>query len=284
MVYQRLDGADWDIYASALRADVRIAADNLSHLWVTGSANDEEYPVVDCNGHHFAVAYQRRFVAGSGDYDIYVSGVYLAGGAFRISEGPLNLAFSGSFEGYPEMASRYSAGTISDFCGVVWYDATPTGDIEGALYELPDNFGQVNVPYCSSNNNSTGVHGALSVTGSSIRARNELVLSAWQLPTNATLFFLTSLTSGFVQNPGGAAGNLCLGGNIGRYVGPGQIQNTGGAGQASLVLDLSQHPTPNGLVSVTAGQTWRFQAWHRDTNGSGGSTSNFTDASSVLFN
>lgn len=55
---------------------------------------------------------------------------------------------------------------------------------------------------------------------------------------------------------GGSLGNLCLNGGIGRYVALGQLKNSGATGSFSLALDLTQTPTPMGLVSVAAGQTW----------------------------
>jgi hypothetical protein len=130
--------------------------------------------------------------------------------------------------------------------------------------------------------NSTGQPGALLASGSESASLSVLSLVASALPTNAFGFFLASQTQGFVQQPGGSQGNLCLGGAIGRYVGPGQIKNSGATGSFSLALDLASTPQPNGLVSITAGQTWNFQCWHRDAVG-GVATSNFTDASAVLF-
>jgi hypothetical protein len=111
---------------------------------------------------------------------------------------------------------------------------------------------------------------------------NDVTLEATGLPNNAFGFFLTSTMQGFVMNPGGSVGNLCLGGSIGRYVGPGQIQNTGLLGAISLQLDLTQTPTPTGLVSVAPGQTWNFTAWHRDVQG-GVAVSNFADGYSINF-
>jgi len=282
IVYQRLDGPDWDIYASALRGNTRFTFDNLSALWVSGASQHEFTPVVDTNGIHFSVAYHRNFGTSTTDYDVYVAGVYLVGNVFRISEGPLNLAFSGSFEGNTEMCARRSGGTQSDYCGVVWVDAAVERNIEGATYNMLDHYGQIGVNYCSPNTNSTGSTGALLVTGSGFVVRNELHLAASQLPLSATLFFLTSRTQGFIANPGGSQGNLCLGGSIGRFVGPNQILNTGGTGTASLFLDLTQQPTPMGLVMVQPGESWSFQAWHRDTSG-GSTTSNLTNGSTVSF-
>ncbi|MEM9801024.1 MAG: hypothetical protein AAGA20_11920, partial [Planctomycetota bacterium] len=86
----------------------------------------------------------------------------------------------------------------------------------------------------------------------------------------------------FVVNPGGSAGNLCLGGSIGRFVGPGQIQNSGAAGAISLATNLDLQPTPTGPVQVVAGETWNYTCWFRDS-ASGTPTSNFSDGLEVIF-
>jgi len=136
--------------------------------------------------------------------------------------------------------------------------------------------------YCVSNANSSGLFGLISAEGSAIVLDNNVVLTASSLPTHSFGFFLTSPMPGFVTNPAGSAGNLCLGGAIGRYVGPGQIQNSGTAGEISLALDLTSTPTPTGFVSIQPGDTWNFQAWHRDAVG-GVATSNFTDGIAIRF-
>ena len=137
--------------------------------------------------------------------------------------------------------------------------------------------------YCAANNNSTGAPSSMSASGSNSVSANDLVLEANDLPLNSFGFFLTSQTQGFVANPGGSEGNLCLGGAIGRYVGPGQIQNSGAAGMISLAIDNTQVPQPTGFAAVAAGDTWNFQLWHRDSSG-GNPTSNFTDGYEITFN
>jgi hypothetical protein len=159
---------------------------------------------------------------------------------------------------------------------------------DGASY-LPVEFrgtvgnGTVGTPYCTQGvANSTGVQGQLLAVGSDVRAQNDLTLTASQLPTNAFGYFLTSRNQGMISQPGGSQGVLCLGGNIGRYVGPGQIKNSGATGSFALVLDLNTMPSPQGAVSAAVGETWNFQAWHRDAIG-GVPTSNFTTAVTVTF-
>ena len=147
-----------------------------------------------------------------------------------------------------------------------------------------DGDGTVGTQYCTPGNpNSTGMPSSISASGSGAVATNNLTLHAADLPANAFCYFLTSQTQGFVTNPGGSQGNLCLGGMIGRYVGPGQIQQATQAGEVSLVLDLTLMPTPNGLVPALPGETWNFQGWHRDAVG-GSATSNRTDGLEVTFN
>jgi hypothetical protein len=137
--------------------------------------------------------------------------------------------------------------------------------------------------YCTANPNSTGQTGLISGTGSASVAANDLTLEASGLPLNAFGYFITSLTQGNTPNPGGSQGVLCVGGTIGRYTGPGQIKNSMATGSFSLLIDLTQIPTPTGFVPVVVGETRNFQTWHRDAIG-GVATSNFTNGLAVTFN
>ncbi len=143
--------------------------------------------------------------------------------------------------------------------------------------------GSIGIAYCTAVVNSTGVAGELSAAGSLTVADNDVTLTASSLPTTAFGFFIVSMDQGFVMNPGGSTGNLCVAGSVGRYVGPGQIQNSGGSGSFSLALDLTAVPQPTGAVAAVAGDTWNFQTWFRDS-GPMGATSNFTRGLEVNFN
>ncbi len=136
--------------------------------------------------------------------------------------------------------------------------------------------------YCMANTNSTGLTASISAAGSSVASHNNVTLTTSDLPNNSFGFFLVSTSQGFVPNPGGSSGNLCLGGAIGRYVGPGQIQNSGQTGEVSLQLDLTMVPQPPGAVSIIAGDTFNWTTWYRDAVG-GVATSNFSDGLSILF-
>jgi hypothetical protein len=144
--------------------------------------------------------------------------------------------------------------------------------------------GSIGTAYCApAVPNSTGASSTIEAVGLTLASANDVTLNASSMPNNAFGYFLTSRTQGLVQNPGGSMGNLCLSGSIGRYVGPGQIKNSGLTGSFALQLDLTQTPTPTGFVTVMAGETWNFTTWHRDAIG-GVATSNFTNGVSIAFN
>ena len=124
-------------------------------------------------------------------------------------------------------------------------------------------------------NNSTGLPAVIFADGSAEISDNDFRLVGYQLPPNQFGYFLTSQTQGFIPNPGGAQGNLCLGGKIGRFVG--QLQNTGNDGEFTIQVDLASLPVWRNQPAL-AGETWYFQAWFND-----GATSNFTDGLSVTF-
>ena len=161
-----------------------------------------------------------------------------------------------------------------------------TADIEVGGQTLEGFFVADGVPgatnFCMANANSTGSVATLVASGSGIVANNNLVLTSASMPSQSFGFFIASVDQGFVMNPGGSAGNLCLSGSIGRYVGPGQIQNTGSTGEFSLAIDLTAIPTPTGPVGAVPGDIWNFQAWYRDFE-MGAATSNFTPGLEVVL-
>ncbi len=141
--------------------------------------------------------------------------------------------------------------------------------------------GSLGTNYCSTNPNSTGATSVMSATGSAIASANNFTATASNLPPNQFGVFVTSRDQGFVANAGGSSnGNLCLGGAIGRFFMSNQILSSGGMGEFSLQLPLTSFPQGNGFVAVLPGDTWNFQAWHRDGVGLG---SNFTDGLEVQF-
>ncbi len=145
-------------------------------------------------------------------------------------------------------------------------------------------FGGDGFSICQAEDNSTGQASLLGADGTNV-SLNSFGLDAYFLPQNAFGYFLCSLSYGFVANPGGSEGNLCIAGApIGRFTGPGQIQNSGLFGEMSLNIDLNQMPQPLGFVSVQPGDTWFFQLWHRDVSSTGNTVSNFSNGIRVDFN
>ncbi|QDV06015.1 hypothetical protein Poly30_15190 [Planctomycetes bacterium Poly30] len=144
------------------------------------------------------------------------------------------------------------------------------------------NGNSIGTNYCMPALNSTGASARITAIGSTTVTDNDVTLGAQQLPALAFGFFITSQTQGFVMMPGGSSGNLCVVGSVGRYVGGGQIQQSGLGGTIALPINLNQIPQPNGFVSAAPGQTWNFQAWYRDSSPTG-PTSNFTDGLAITF-
>ncbi len=171
----------------------------------------------------------------------------------------------------------------------VWgWSLAEAGDAQGSVTSVSGDVGSpgayVATPcgiyrYCGpAVPNSSGSSATILATGSFVAADNLLTLTALQLPPNQYGYFVTSQTQGFIAQPPGSEGNLCLSGPMGRF--RTQLQNSGSAGEFSIPVDLTNIPMgpPH---SVTAGERWNFTAWYRDMNP--GATSNFTDAVSVLF-
>ncbi|MFT5733408.1 MAG: hypothetical protein ACJA2W_001799 [Planctomycetota bacterium] len=139
---------------------------------------------------------------------------------------------------------------------------------------------QIGVSFCSGNANSTGSPSVISATGSTNVSQNDVTLDCTSLPQNVLGYFITGPSPGSVFNPGGSAGNLCIGGGIGRYAG--SVLSSGSAGSVNFVLDLMSFPSPTGNVAVMPSDDWFFQFWHRDTSPTG-PTSNFSSGFVIDF-
>ncbi|MEM8709415.1 MAG: hypothetical protein AAGG01_00570 [Planctomycetota bacterium] len=136
------------------------------------------------------------------------------------------------------------------------------------------------VPFCGQTvPNSVGALATLTQIGDANLPGSNFRLFGNDLPVGSTALLLTSLDTGFVANPGGSFGNLCLGGAVGRF--QSIIGQVGPSGRIVFRPDLSQMPTPTGFVAATPVDVWHFQAWYRDVDASGAAGSHFTSALSV---
>ncbi len=201
-------------------------------------------------------------------------------------------AFSGT------CGSLTSIGCLDDSCGLqteLFLSTVPGGTYfvrvggfggavgSGMLTLTGSGTGEPGVNYCMANPNSTGAAATMSATGSAAIADNDLTLLTSSMPPNTFCAYMTSLSQGFSPNFGGSDGNLCLGGSIGLYSDPSDVQRTSLNGEASLTVDLLMLPTSSGgTVAAMAGQSWNFQAWFRDASLAGGG-SNFSDGLSILL-
>ncbi len=170
---------------------------------------------------------------------------------------------------------------LLDVDGDAAQDVVSCSLANGKVYWHPNTLA-LGSTYCNSNPNSTGVESRITVTGTTNLLYDELTLTATDLPLVSFGFFLTSPQQGLVNMPGGSQGILCLSGQIGRYIGPGEPQFSGIEGRFRLRIEAALRPSPIGFVGVQPGETWNFQAWHRDSV-NGQSTSNFTSAVAVAF-
>lgn len=129
--------------------------------------------------------------------------------------------------------------------------------------------------------NSVGALATLSVFGSTSIQGPAPRLDVVGLPPLVTCLPLASMTEGFLPNPGGSLGDLCLGGAIGRF--NGAIASASVGGTLSFQLDPAALPQPAAFVPATAGSAWTFQCWHRDVDGTGAPASHFSSAARVTW-
>ncbi|MEM9382545.1 MAG: hypothetical protein AAGB93_21510, partial [Planctomycetota bacterium] len=149
-----------------------------------------------------------------------------------------NVDVVGAFDPPQDVGGDFAAGYVQ---GVTHAKHTVAVDMSGEIViniNVAANFDTVNgiqvfesggggigTSYCGpAVPNSSGASAVITLTGSPIVSLNSVTATVNSMPTAAFGFFLASQTQGFIPQPGGSLGNLCLGGSIGRYVGPGQIQ------------------------------------------------------------
>ena len=249
---------------------------------------------VDSSGLRFATTstdflvsyFDRRTTTGPIPYTAYVTALdLLPFDNLGVSERRSLMGDNGVFQpvrGGASIASRQSGGQNSLLSQVNWTSMGAAGDwnIEAARHSA-SNATTNALQYCTSAPNSTGDYGFLAMYGSNQLTTNNLLV-ATALPLNSVGFFIVGNGFGFLTNPGGSVGNLCIAGGsvLGRY--SSLAASSGPQGTLSLVIDPLALAAPTGTVAATAGSFWQFQCWHRDSQG-GMPVSNFTNAVSIRF-
>ncbi len=163
---------------------------------------------------------------------------------------------------------------------VVWTardDVNADTEVSGAIASEAS-FQPIGNQFCAANLNSTGNSAWIRATAFGQGGAPAATLRCFEMPPNSFGHFLVSNQSGFVANPGGSQGNLCLQGSVGRFNRPGEVMNSGQFGVFSLFFDWSSLPSPTGTVVGQFGETWYFQCWFRDI----GPSSNFSNAVEVF--
>lgn len=149
-----------------------------------------------------------------------------------------------------------------------------TGPNSGACYA--DELGSDVKSFCVAAPNSTGSGCTLGWSGSTSVAANTFTLTASRAPaTTAGLFFYGPQAG---QTPFGN-GFRCISGGFYRLR-PGVV--TDGLGSVSRLLDFTTGLPASGVSQITAGSTWFFQLWYRDT-AAGGAGFNVSDGLCATF-
>jgi len=127
--------------------------------------------------------------------------------------------------------------------------------------------------YCVSESNSTGSPALMDAAGSASVSANNLELSAGPIqPNEAGIFYYGAAET---EVPFGN-GNRCVGGGI-HLIHP--LARAGADGYLHSFFDNTTCPA---APLISAGTTWKFQAWYRDP-ASGGLGYDLSDGLSVFF-
>lgn len=169
--------------------------------------------------------------------------------------------------------SMWCALSYRDFSSLV-----ATGSVVGVAFDSVDSTVECNGAAL----NSSGQTGRIQALGDGAASGDDVVLYADRLPAFQTVLFLNSREPGSMPMVGGGAGTLCLGGSVNRYLGPGEVSFSTPLGEAWLRLSLPNSPDGAIVSPVLAGETWYYQAWHRDVVG-GAQTTNLTGAVAVTY-
>ena len=210
------------------------------------------------------------------------SGGTTGGPIIRVLSG-LDLRTLHSWQLWGTLPARLSLSPVGDWNGDGFADiAVGHGDptIPGGVTILAG-LREVGTVICApAVSNSTGQPGSLRGAVSDMAAANDFTLIGTNLPPGRFMLAIAGDTAANVPMIGGGAGTLCFGGTILRF--PEELGFSDAGGSVAIRIDLTNfHNVPP--FPVAPGETWIFQLWHRDANGSGGLTTNITSGVQATF-
>lgn len=263
-------GSDRNIQLVAMQSGVRL--DGLDLDIATGTGLDSSEPVVDCDGHQFAVA--RTVYVGGIDYDIDLAFVSLADQKLQIgATDPLTVGGTTGWEHAPGLAAKHAGGDTSTRFYLGWLQLAPAFDedvlgavVQGPLGGLVESFCGGPLIACPCGNSGTGVAGcanssspgggSLAGTAGAQVSGDSFQLHAAGLPAGTFVLFF----QGTIAMPGVSFGdgNLCVSGTIQRLgIKPAP------SGQASYPAPGDASVSVRGQVPAQGGLRV-YQAWYRD--------------------
>jgi hypothetical protein len=184
---------------------------------------------------------------------------------------------TGSVDQHGRHAIVLPGGTYGDRVRVELLGTNNDGNGVLALSEVVVLGGAIGKPFCWSASSSLGEPVWLAVHGTQEVARNDLTLSACNLPRGQPALAFYGPDKAAI--PAGD-GTLCISpGFVGWYLRLGAPVVAGADGQAVFPVDLNAPRSPAGLI--LPGSTWCFQVWFKDAGGAAGYS--FSDAYEVMF-
>lgn len=288
IVFERRIGSNYKIFAVIAEDGSAYNARNVQAMQNLDVDGDHRDPRIAYDSYDYLLAYQTTET--NGDRSVYLTalnpdsqnneirtGLILRRESLGHSEnGAAHLAIASHWDGGGPFGGNEPGDALA-----VWSereDATGDSDIFGAIVtEIRSRL--QGSQYCEAAVNSTGTSAWIWSTGGSFAGQFAENLFCMDMPPNSFGHFLVSNQPGFVVNPGGSQGNLCLQGSVGRFNRPGEIMNSGSDGFFRLIFDSRSLPSPTGSISVMAGENWYYQCWFRDV----GPSSNFSNGIRVEY-
>lgn len=222
--------------------------------------------------HELRSAYRHNADIALGD-SIALSGDRVVVGmpGYRLINGPFHGRQTGAASVF-DILSDCDGNGVEDACDIL--AGEPDVDGDGVL----DACEMVGRRYCSPGNPTyLGAPAYVLLQGSDRTDVDRVFFTFVGVPPGAPGLMLASRQPGFVPNPAGSNGDLCLGEPIGRLAG--RTHSFWFAGEDGVISQRYplESPLPGG-GPMLPGETWFFQGWFREAG-----SSNWTDAIQLVL-